>query len=377
MQRKVKISKAIGFGKRCLLQLAFLLLFSTAPAVVSQADEGTVVEYDNLRQLLIDGSLELSQANDSYETSKKNYQEILDSLREEQEYMRFLAKKYEDDEEAKSTYSSNAAILGSSATQISKQIERLNTKSQSLTSQQNIDSYLITAQARMNSYNQMVLNVAAKEKSVQAAEASYQATVKKQASGAATSADVLSAADALEQEKNLLSSYQQQAASLRFSLLSMLGITDDGTVTIGTLPEPDLAAIDAIDYEADKETAVNNNSTVKSVRHSAADTNSEILQKNAEEAEATGTAESEIYSAYQDLLASKLTWQAASDAWESAKIAYQSLQLKNQAGMLNNTDYLNGEAEYLQAAADMGAASMNLQQAYETYQWTVLGRSGI
>lgn len=362
------------FGR--LFCIGLCLLVSAAAAVIPVRADEVTVEYDNLSQLLIDGNLDLKQANDNYETNKKNYQEMLESLREEQEYMRFLADKYEDDDAAKASYSANASILGNTASQISKRIELLNTASQSLSVEKNIDSYTITAQTRMNSYNQMILNVAAKEKSVEAAEASYQATLKKQAAGAATVADVLSAADDLEQEKNLLTSYRQQADDLRFQLLSMLGLPDDGTVTIGTIPEPDLAAIEAIDYEADKQTAINNNTSVKNVRHSGAGTMAEVEQKFAREAEAAGTAESEIYSTYQQLLSLKLTYQAAQDAWQSAQISYRSLQLKQKAGMLSQTDYLTGEAQYLQSAADMGAAAMNLQQAYESYKWEVKGTEG-
>lgn len=360
----------------CLSKLLCLvLLFAFVPAGSVRAEEVTV-EYDQLSQLLIDGNLDLKQANDSYETNKKNYQEMLESLREEQAYMRFLADKYEDDAAAKATYSANAAILGNTASQITSRIEALNRKTSTLSVEKNIDSYTLTAQTRMNSYNQMILNVVAKEKSVEAAEASYQEALKKQAIGAATAADVLSAADRLKQEQNLLDSYRQRADTLRFQLLSMLGLPDDGTVAIGTIPEPDLTAIDAIDYEADKQTAVNNNSSVKNVRHSGAGTMAEVQQKFAQEAEAAGTAEAEIYSTYQQLLSLKLTYQAAQDAWQSVRISYQSLQLKQKAGMLSQTEYLTGEAEYLQAAADMGAASMNLQQAYEAYQWEVKGTEG-
>lgn len=360
---------------RLFCTILCLLTFTAAAAITVRADEVTV-EYDNLSQLLVDGNLDLKQANDSYETNKKNYQEMLESLREEQEYMRFLADKYEDDDAAKASYSANASILGNTASQISKRIELLNTASQSLSVEKNIDSYTITAQTRMNSYNQMILNVAAKEKSVEAAESLYQAELKKQSVGAATAADVLSAADRLDQEKNLLTSYRQRADDLRFQLLSMLGLPDNGTITIGTIPEPDLSAIDAIDYEADRQTAINNNNNVKNVRHSRAGTMAEVQQKFAEEAEAAGTAETEIYSAYQKLLSLKLAYQAAQDAWQSEQISYQSLQLKQKAGMLSQTEYLTGEAKYLQAAADMGAAAMNLQQAYESYQWEVKGTEG-
>ncbi len=342
------------------------------PAMAEEQNTATVA-YENLSELLQAGNIDLKQANRTYETNKENYQSMVESLREEQEYMRFLANKYEDDPEAKATYSSNASILGDTASRITKQLERLNRKTQTISVEKTIDSYTMAAQSRMNSYSQMALQVAAKEKSVQAAEASYQATVKKQTSGAATATDVLTAATRLEQEKNLLASYRQQADDLQFRLLSMLGLPDDGTVTIGSMPDPDLDAINRIDYESDKQAAVNNNSGVKNVRHSNARTATEIKQKSSEEAEAAGTAEADFYSTWQQVLSSKLSYQAALDSYQSACLAYQSLQRRKQAGMVSQADYLEGEADYLQAVADMGAASMNLLQAYEAYCWEIKG----
>ena len=336
------------------------------------AQENITVEYDQLRQLLLDGNINLKEDNDSYESTKKNYQDLMEQMRQEQEYMKFLAEKYEDTEDEMS-YAASASMLGAQASRLSKQLEAMNRRTRTLTIEENTDSYTMAAQSVMNSYNQMVLNAAAKEKSVQAAQASYEATVKRQSSGAATAADVMEAADWLSQQQNLLSASRQEVSQLRFSLLSMLGLPDDGTVAIGTIPEPDLMEVDGVNYEEDKLRAVNNDSQVQSVRHSKAGTTAEIARKSKEEAEAAGSAEAEFLSIYQSLQEARLTYQASADAYESACAAYQSLQLKKQAGMLSQTDYLEGEADYLKAVADRGGAAMNLKQALENYRWAVKG----
>ena len=336
------------------------------------AQENITVEYDQLRQLLLDGNLDLKEANDSYEATKKNYQDLMEEMRQEQEYMKFLAEKYEDTED-EASYAASASMLGAQVSRLAKQIEAMNRKTRTLTVEENTDSYTMAAQSVMNSYNQMVLNAGAKEKSVQAAEASYEAAVKKQLSGAATAADVMEAADRLSQQRNLLSASRQQVDQLKFQLLSMLGLKDDGTVMIGTIPEPDLTEVDGVNYEEDKLRAVNNDSQVQSVRHSKAGTAAEIARKSKEEAEAVGNAEAEFLSIYHQLKEARLQYQAAADAYESARSVYDSLQLKKQAGMLSQTDYLEGEADYLQAVADRGGAAMNLQQALENYRWAVKG----
>ncbi len=337
-----------------------------------EAETVLMVEYENLRQLLLDGNLDLQKANDSYETTKKNYQELMEQMREEQAYMKFLAEKYEDTEDG-ATYSVNAGILGGQANMLSKRIEAINRKTQTLSLEENTDSYTMAVQSLMNSYNQMALNVKAKEKSVQAKEAAYGAMVKKQSVGAATAAEVMKAADQLDTEQNLLVSYRQQETQLRFRLLSMLGLEDRENVVIGTIPEPDLAEIDQVDFEADKEKAVNNNSSVQNVRHSQAGTTAEISRKADRETEAVGNAEADFLEAYQKLQAGRLEYQAARDSYESARISYDSLQKKRQAGMVSQTEYLEGETAYLEALTKRDCASMNLTQTLEDYRWMIKG----
>jgi len=362
--------------KKSAFVFAFTFAFVLACWAPARAEEtaAVTVEYENLSQLLVEGNQDLKQANDNYYTNKENYQQMMETLREEQEYMKFMAEHYEDqDEEAAAQYKANASILGTTASQMSRRIEALNRRSSTISVEKNIDSYTMTAQAQMNSYNQMVLNVEAKKKSVEAAKSRYDAMIVKQQAGAATADDVLEALDALDQEKNLLSSYEQQAASLRFNLLSLLGLADREDVSVGKIPEPDLAAIDAIDFEADKQKAVGNSRSVQNARHANAGTTAEIQQKFQTVAEAEGTAEAEITDSYQQLLASRAQYQAALAAYESQLLTYQSLKRRQQAGMLNEADYLQGEADYLDALAKKETASMSLTQAYQSYLWEVKG----
>lgn len=337
------------------------------------AGSGITVEYQNLRDLLLAGSLELSQATDSYNTSKSNYQTMLKTLRDEQDYMKLMAEHYEDDPEAYAQYKASASVLGNSASQISRRLEALNRTSSTISVEKTIDSYVMSAQTRMNSYNQMVLNVEAARKRVEAARSRYDAALQKQTAGAATSQDVMNALDQLEQAQNRLSSYEQQMSSLRFGLLTMLGLEDDGSVTIGPIPEPDLAAMDAIDFEADRQKAVGNSSSVQNARHANAGTTAEIQQKFKTVAQAEGSAQAQITATYDQLMAQRLNYQAAQEAYESSLLAYQSLQRKKQAGMVGEADYLQGEADYLEALATWKTASMTLQQAYESYVWEVKG----
>lgn len=355
----------------------------TGPAVGATVEEisgsetaAAAVTYENLEQLLLAGNLDLKTRTDSLTSNKKKYQEMLETLRAEQDYMKFLAEASDDDSEEESMYKMNASMLASSASRISSQLERLNSRSSAASLQSAIDMYLVTAQSRYKSYKKMALNAAAKEKSTAASERTWQEMVKRQTAGLATADDVLQAADQYAQQKNTLTSYQQQEKEQRRQLLALLGLSSldgDGVISILDVPAPDLAAIDAIDFETDRQKAVNNNSNVQSQRHSNAGTYSEIERKTVTVAEAEGSAEADIVDSYQQLLAERANYQAAVDAYESAKISWNSVQLKKQAGMLDTTAWLEGEAAWLQAVADYQGASMDLVQAYEDYLWDVKG----
>ena len=359
-----------------ILTAAAVLIHCPFSVMAETTDESVIVAYENLEELLVAGNLDLKEKNDTYLSNKDNYQKMLQELRDEQDYMKFLAEQSEDDSEEEAVYRANAAMLGSSATRISKQIERLNNRTNTNSYQDSINSYLVTAQTRMIAYNQMVLNAAAKEKSAQAAERSWQEMVKRQAAGMATADEVMKAADTYSEQKNLMISYQQQAAEKRRQLLAFLGISDTGSVVIASVPEPDVAAIDAVDFETDCQKAIGNSSSVQSARHANAGTTAEIERKFQNVETAEGSAQAAITDDYQQLLSARKNYTAAQDAFQSAILNYQALQRRQQAGMLDQEAWLSGEAVYLQAEADYGTASMALVQAFENYRWAVKGVSG-
>ena len=235
------------------------------------------------------------------------------------------------------------------------------------------DSYTLAAQTVMNSYLQVSQTIKAKEKSVEALAAKLSETRGKQGIGAATQADVEEASGVLAQESNSLGTLREEASQLRSKLLTMLGLAGEENVIIGGMPEPDLEAIDAIDYETDRVKAVNNSSTVQETRHTTARGTGDMNRKSGKVDEAEGTAEANIKAAYQDLLVRRTEYQASQEAYGSALMSYQSLMRKKQAGMLSSTAYLDGEAAYQESLAARETASMNLIQAYEGYCWEVKG----
>lgn len=334
----------------------------------------TCVDYNNLEQL-VQNNRNLKNALDNYTSNKETYENMLKTLEDERDYMKFMQEKYEDDAEAKATYKMNASMLNMSISQITKQLESQESKLQTTSRQKTIDSYVLTAQSLMRTYNQMNTKAQAEEKNYQAAQSSYQAALKKQSAGMATAADVMAASDTMQSAKNRYESYRQQASNARFNLLSALGLDTSVGIAIGSVPLPDLAAIEAVDFNSDMEQAVGNSSSVQNARHQSAGTATEISVKSDQESQAEGTVRSRMQSLYDQLKAAKLQYEGAEAAYQSASITYASLQKKQQAGMLGQSDYLQGVADYYSALDAKETAVVNLNQAWETYNWTVKGVS--
>lgn len=334
----------------------------------------TSVDYENLEQL-VQNNRNLKNALETYTNNRSTYESMLKTLEDERDYMKLMQEKYEDDAEAKATYKQNASMLSQSISQITKQLDAQESTTQITSRKKTIDGYVLTAQSLMRTYNQMNSKAEAEEKNYQAAQSSYQAVLKKQSAGMATAADVMAAADTMNSAKNRYESYRQQAANARFNLLSALELDTSAAITIGTVPLPDLLAIDAVDFNTDVEKAVSNSASVQNVRHQSAGTATKISVKSDQESQAEGTVRSQMQSLYDQLKAAKIQYEGAENAYQSAAIAYASLQKKQQAGMLSQTDYLQGVATYYSALDAKETAVINLNQAWETYNWTVKGVS--
>lgn len=359
---------------RISLVLMIAVFWIMAPlSVCAETEIGSItVEYGNLEELLKNGNIKLKQDFEEYEDKLEEYQEMWDLMKWQESIMKDNAEDAEGTENA-DIYSSNAENLKSTANRIYQQLDKLSDEKSTRSLQNSADSYTMSAQTIMNSYNQMVESVEVQEKKVEVSQAVYAETVKRQAIGSATQAEVLTAQKNLSQASNSLESFKEQAAQLKGSFLTMLGLQGMENVVIGEIPEPELAAIDAIDIESDKEKAVGNSSNVQSARHATAKSTADINRRFDQVEEAEGKAAADIQENYDNLMAKKVKYQASLEAYQSAILDYQSLLRKNQAGLLSNTEYLQGIADFQGKQSAKEIASMNLMQAYESYCWEVEG----
>lgn len=342
---------------RAVLFLAVIVMGSVISPVRALAaeqegaayGETVVVEYENLRGLLKAGNADLTQSYADYEANAAPYQEIWDTLKQEQKYMEDMAGSYEDDgdEEMAAFYEDNAKQLEKAAGQINVRIRNLTSEGQTKSLEEAADAKILAAQSLMNSYNQMMQNIQAGEAGAEAANAAYEEALTKHAAGTAKDSEVKEAKQAADSQNNSLASLKERAAQIKSSLLSMLGLSGQvlsgqTRVEIGTIPQPDLDKIRSIDWETDKAMSISNDSALFNQRREKATGTDERELRDQKIAQAEAEAEMTYWSAYDSLMSSLNSYEAALQSYKEKEAAKE-------------------------------IAAMSIYQAYESYCWTVKG----
>lgn len=246
------------------------------------------------------------------------------------------------------------------------------------------NSLIMNVQSMMNQYEQLVSQRAMAAKGVELARTARALQDTMQSQGMAVDSDVLSAAASLSSAQSQLASLDAGMEQIYKLLCSFTGYDPASGVTFGAIPSADLAAIDAIDVNADKEKAVNNNYNLISLRSSTGGgmtdfqarttkttTQTENRLRNVEYSE--NTVRSDIQALYDQILEKRAAYDAAKTAYESGKMVWDAAQIQKQNGSLSQIQYLQQELAWLTAESGYYCAGLELQQAIQNYRWAVAG----
>lgn len=246
------------------------------------------------------------------------------------------------------------------------------------------NTLIMNVQSMMNQYKQLSSQRAMAAKGVELAEKARALQDTMQAQGMAVDGDVLSAAASLSSARSQLASLDAGMEQIRKLLCSFTGYDPSSGVTFGAIPSADLASIDAIDVNSDKEKAVNNNYNLIGLRSSTGGgmtdfqarttkttTQTENRLRNVEYSE--NTVRSDIQTLYDQILEKRSAYEAAKTAWESGRMAWDAARIQNQSGSLSQIQYLQQELAWLTAESGYLCAELNLQQAIQNYNWAVAG----
>ena len=359
-----EIRTAVRTAIRKVIVTSAAVMLAAVP--LSMPVYAATVEYDGLRTVLEQSSPNLS----SLEQNLSNVQYQIDAYESARFEMQTLAEdaKASGDAAAQAEYERTAEQFTSQLSRLKKSY-RKSTEGDRSSLETTLNRLEKSAQSMFISYNRAVLNTATAQKNYDAAAASCNTTLNRYNVGMAGETDVAKASNDMLMRQNLLTSAQEQESTARRNLFNTLGLTDDGTVTIGTPPLPDTEAIAAIEPEADVARYVGYDSDVQSARHMK----SSSPIKEGTEVKADGEARAEFYDNYNQLQADLQSYTAALSSYQSAQQQFASKQRRKEAGLLTETDFKSAEAAYQAALGTYQTAAWDLLSAYEAYKWALKG----
>lgn len=234
---------------------------------------------------------------------------------------------------------------------------------------------VLATKLNLIAYNQKLLSNGLTEENRSLLEAQYQAVQVQASVGSATQTDVLNARQALEQLESTSISDAKETQTLKQQICLAAGWNYDADPVFGELPQVDLAQIAAIDLEADKARALENNYTLKISRRQYENSTSSAIRENLQNTirDNEQNIASDITSKYQSLLEAQSSYNLAltQQAVEAQTLA--AVQQRFQTGAASQLEYLQESYNMSSRNTAVETAALSLLSAWETYQGAVNG----
>ncbi len=197
--------------------------------------------------------------------------------------------------------------------------------------------------------------------------------------GTATQVDVLNAQEALMTAERSVESAKSEIETVRQKLQVMLGWTYDASPEIQKVPASDMSRIAAMNPQADRERALENNYTLQVNKKKLANAGSgdsiDSLNKTiADNEQKIGSA---LVTSHQNVLAAKLAYDQAAAELDLENRNLQSLQLQYGQGNASRNQIENQQHTVRSKEIALKTADLNLFQAMETYDWAVNGLASV
>lgn len=234
---------------------------------------------------------------------------------------------------------------------------------------------VLATKLNLIAYNQKLLSNGLTEENRSLLEAQYQVVQVQASVGSATQTDVLNARQALEQLESTSISDAKETQTLKQQICLAAGWNYDADPVFGELPQVDPAQIAAIDLEADKARALENNYTLKISRRQYENSTSSATRENLQNTirDNEQNIASDITSKYQSLLEAQSSYNLAltQQAVEAQTLA--AVQQRFQTGAASQLEYLQESYNMSSRNTAVETAALSLLSAWETYQGAVNG----
>ncbi|WP_235839164.1 TolC family protein, partial [Clostridium sp. Marseille-P2415] len=331
-----------------------------------------VMEYDELSGLIHEYNV----------TVQKNQLDINDKKKDDRITSDDYAQKYRD---AASDYRSsisgddpasdaqNAVNAATADEQADKNVEDLTVYQ--LTYDQEEANLVATAQSSMISYFQQTYELESAEDSLVLQQAVYQSTLAKQSAGMATQTDVLTAQESIQNTQTSIEKLRGSIEETRQKLCIMLGWKYNDAPEIKDIPAVDMERIASMNPETDKETALQNNYTLKinkrKLENAMADITKNTLKRTISSNEQN--INTELVKSYQAVLQAKASYEQAAAEYDLESKNMDTAERKHQVGMMSQLDYQKQKNAYNTKSIAVKTAELTLFQAVQTYDNAVNG----
>lgn len=235
------------------------------------------------------------------------------------------------------------------------------------------------AQSLMISYWSSVEKLSSLEQELLEAENSEESVKRKLAAGMAVQSEVLTAEQTVLNLKSEITSEQSSLKETKTSLILMLGWNEGDSVEIGSLPEPDPAAIAGISLETDIEQALENNYDLKILGRQLQNAHSSTTEASVRETLTSGrqAVRANVTMAYQNLLLAENQYEQAVKAKYLKEQSLETARKKQEAGLLSANSLASAVSACETAESSKQTASFQLLSAKLEYDWAVAGLAAV
>lgn len=239
---------------------------------------------------------------------------------------------------------------------------------------QSVDQILMGTQTLMISYDTLRSQIKTLETVEELQTRTLSAARVKAGAGLDTDTGVLQAQSSLLSTQSQLAHLKNLEDGLHSQLCLLTGWKTDAAPDIGSVPAADPSLIADIDLEADTKTAIGNNKTLISKRHSPSDkTTAGIDSRNKSIEESEQRLTIELKRLYMVVQQKKALYDAASTAYQKALLAKGAAEAEYKMKTMSPIGYLGAEVQYYQAESSRKSADTALLQAMLDYGWAVSG----
>lgn len=244
-----------------------------------------------------------------------------------------------------------------------------------LTYSQAKDSLVMSAQSYFISYYRCQLELQSAQSKLKLLKNQSVFAMSQYQVGMATQADVLEAQEAILAQEKTIADTTAQIEHNRQNLIVLCGWKGEDQPEIRDVPEVELSEIDAIDLETDKQTAKENNYTLRINQRKLenaleADTKASLERTIEGNCQQIGVS---VTKSWQELQTKKRVLEQALSECTTAERDLMLAEQKKNSGMITVYDYTAQQVTSLGAKQKVYKAKLNLLEALETYRWNVKG----